>query len=164
MARGRKAASDSMKQLLADAQRPDISNATAPRDVPGVDDLHEYGLGVYDALFRSRHDWSLADLMLIVHAAQCAQRIDELNKSILPGMMLIQTSSTVKLNPALNALNDQRRLFANLLRDAGLRQRDGASKGSFAPISETYRTMLSATTQVELDENGEPDWDSLLMH
>lgn len=142
----RKHASNGLTGQRMEAQKADISAATAPRDVPGADVLSPYGLGVYDQLYRARHEWTFADLMLIVQAAQTAQRIDELNKSVPPGMVLVQTTSTVKLHPAITAVTEQRRVLANLLRDASLRQRDGKLKDNKAPKPEAYAAAPEAST------------------
>ncbi|MEP3297734.1 MAG: hypothetical protein ABJO27_14885 [Pseudoruegeria sp.] len=166
----RKQRSDSTARQLASAQAADLTTAIAPMDVPSAEFLNPYGRKCYDQLFRSRSEWSLADLTLISQAALCLQMIAELQPLIsLPGTQIITNPNTgvSKANPAIALINDQRRLVQNLLRDAGLRQRDGSDKRQpqSAPAihSGTSTSQATAKHSLTTDDTGAPDWDSLML-
>lgn len=126
----KKPKSDTTAGALAAARESDRTGATAPRDVPGADQLDVHGLRVYDLLFRARADWPIADLMLAVEAASTAQTIRRLRQfTSLPGCeVLVSSTGVAKLNPAITAIAEHQRQLAGLLRDLGIRLRDGQAK------------------------------------
>lgn len=142
----RKMRKDSTTAQLAAAQAEDRSTVHAPRDVPGCNLLTSYGCACYDKFFRTRSEWSLADLLLIAQAAQVLQRMFALEASILPGCEVVTDArGTTRLHPAIAAIDQQRRLLQTLLRDAGMRLRD-QHKSSNAPPPEhhTHLPQLAA--------------------
>ncbi len=124
--RGRKAASDSEEQLLKDARSPDLSIAVAPLDIPGADLLGDKGQHYYTQIYRTRHEWAVADLILIVTAAAAMEKLWYLAVELQtePTFQTTKTGFRVT-HPGYKLQGELRRTVATSLRDAGVRQRDG---------------------------------------
>ncbi len=126
MARGRKTASDSAEQLLANQRKPDLSVATPPADIPCADQLGDKGQEFYTQLYRTRHEWCIADLILIAAAAAALEKLWYLAIELQtePTFQTTKTGFRVT-HPGYKLQGELRRTVATSLRDAGVRMRDG---------------------------------------
>ncbi|AXT25536.1 hypothetical protein D1823_02335 [Ruegeria sp. AD91A] len=148
MAKRRKQRSDSEDQLKRDARAPDLSAATAPRDVPGADLLGDRGRAYYDQFYRTRHEWAIADLALIVIASQALERIWylQVELNMQPTMYHHPQSGMPRANPGYALLGELRRTVQSALRDAGVRQRDGhTDSDANNPKPAQYQTTTATT-------------------
>jgi hypothetical protein len=136
MARGRKPASDSATKLRLDAQAPDNTTVQPPA-FSGTESLSQIGLEFYATLYRSDPSrWTDADLWLLVEAAHVQQLLTE-NRKALVGSETTVTLSNGMLarNPLLILQSDLTRQLQTLLRDLGIRSKDGGkARGTKAPV------------------------------
>ncbi len=155
--RGRKAASDSEAQLLADQRKPDLSIATAPTETPGYEVLGEVGRGYYTQFYRCRHDWTTADLVLICRAARAQELILQLELQVMGQPALMPNG---KANPIFAMIDAQVRVVQTHLRDAGLRSRDSAPESDAGRNGVRNTPHQPATTTGKRTGNGAnfDDW------
>ncbi|MEY8140962.1 hypothetical protein [Falsihalocynthiibacter sp. CO-5D18] len=123
----RRTKSDTTTGKMQAARAPDLSAAVAPTDLANYEFLNESGRATYNQYYKTRAEWSTADLSLILQAALVQQLIAQLYRSVSPPDCFVtihpRTGNT-KINPVVGEISRQRSLLAGLLRDASLRTRD----------------------------------------
>jgi hypothetical protein len=150
--KSRKTRNDSLTAQRQSAQCPDMSTATGPRDALGVEHLGNYGLAAYDQLFRSRAEWTAADLALIAQAARAMELIDQAEREMVGQPMIVKAERTApKPNPLLKLIAEQRATIRICLRDAHLRLRDGTASTALTAPSPTIATDGTDGTVTSFD-------------
>lgn len=139
MARGRKAAADSLEQELADARAPDLSTLPPP-DVDGVECLDDVGRRFYAETYRTDPSrFTTGDLSMLVEAAHTFQLMTSNRRVLRMGQPLVVTlnNGMMARNPLYTAQQELTRQFQTLMRDLGVRSKDGfrAAVKSNAPTA-----------------------------
>ena len=127
MARDRKPASDSTHQQLLDAQAPDISAKMPPR-IAGDECLTAEGKLFFARLWRNGADkWSEADLWMVLEVAYVQQQLTQNRRqAVMTPALVTLSNGVVARSPIHTIRHELANTLQKLLRDLGIRSRDGA--------------------------------------
>ena len=151
----RKTRSDSITQKRLDAARPDTSILPTP-SIPGDSALGKIGHEFLATLYRSDPErFSVGDLALLLETAHCFEQLTESRHlSKLTPQLIRHPNGVLSRHPHFIVHADLSRQFQTLLRDAGLRSKDGA-RGAL----QTVKAEANATTD---DADNVTSFDSWL--
>ena len=144
--RVKRARSDSAYAQVQAAQKPDTSTAPLP-EIAGIDALDDVGLAFFADIYRSDPSrFTNADLAMLVEAAYVHQLMVA-NRAVLANMSPTYTQDNGKItrHPLFYQQELWSRQLQSLLRDAGVRSRDGfkASKPP-APVDKDTPAKVSS--------------------
>ncbi|CUJ87678.1 hypothetical protein PH7735_00801 [Shimia thalassica] len=162
MSKHRKPRKDTISQRVAAANAPDRSLDTAPL-VASAEFLDERGRDFLNAIYREDPGrWTEGDLALLVEAAHVQQQMyaNRIVAAMVPAVVTLANGVITK-NPIHVLQMDLCRQLQTLLRDLGIRSRDGHAPP--AGVSRPTTTHAQGQT-LPTDSEGNPDWSTLLMN